>query len=146
MLRFTDNADDIVAEIESGTFAGSPDDLMRRIERAALAAGDELVEYARSTTGTLIKPATRNAAGNYIPVAERTSRFGHPGGWGDITSTTSNSYGYDVEAANDTVALVLYNTAETARYLEARGYWVLSGLFEGMAQQTINRHIADVLA
>ena len=51
----------------------------------------EGVNYAKSKTGETVPGASVNAAGNYVPVAERRPRKAHPGGWADITGNLANS-------------------------------------------------------
>lgn len=70
----------------------------------------------------------------------------HPGGWADVTTQLVRSYGFDVEQASQTLfILTLWNAAEYAVFLERKGYWVLSGLFEGFIQRTLNSTLKKAL-
>ena len=62
-------------------------------------ACQEEINFLRSKTEELRPPAPRNAAGRYIPVADRgDKRQAHPGGWADISGNLANGYTFEVDA------------------------------------------------
>ena len=122
---------DNLGEVEAALLS-----LQRDTEQAVLAAleatGLEAIDHARSLTSTLAPPAKKGEG----------PRQAHPGGWADVTGQAAASFEQQAEQVSETLfALTVLNAAEHAHYLEANGYWVLSGLFEGFIQELLARHI-----
>jgi len=96
----------------------------------------EALEVAKSYTSFVV-PGIRASEG---------PRTTHLGGWADRTSLMVNSFYQAYRRVKRGVYEgTLENTAEYALYVEALGYWVLSGLFEGKLQEIAARHIKNLV-
>ena len=102
-----------------------------RVLQIAEATGAEAVELARSTTEQM-RPPVRPGEG---------PRAAHPGGWADVTGVTAGSMRYTAEMIGPGRARLTLEAGGAAQYLERRGYWVFSGLFDGPVQ-TISARFA----
>ncbi len=100
------------------------------------ATGFEVVDVARSLTAQM-RPPVRPGEG---------PRAAHPGGWADVTGVTAGSMRHTVEQHGRARFALTLEAGGAARYLERRGYWVFSGLFEGTIQSTITRNLDAVLS
>ena len=114
------------------------DRLKRNINRAIIRAFDfvaaDMIEHAQSYTGQLRPPAF---AGN-------PPRPAHPGEWADITTQLMQGYVYSVRWQGQELHFVFGNEVEYAIYLEKKlGYWVISGLYEGFFQNSLNEHLVN---
>lgn len=96
----------------------------------------EALDIAKSYTTKLVPGVNPNDG----------PRATHPGGWADRTSQAVNSFDHKVERTGTfTRRGVLLNYALHAIYLEALGYWVLSGLFEGVIQEIARKRLLELL-
>lgn len=71
----------------------------------------------------------------------------HPGGWADKSGKLAESYGYEVVAVRNGVALTILNTDRKATLIEARdGYFVVSGVTEagGPVDRALREAIAEL--
>lgn len=92
----------------------------------------EALEVAKSYTAATV-PGLRKGEG---------PRDTHPGGWSDRTGLMIISFYQESRKIRaDIFEGTLINTAEYSIYVEALGYWVLSGLFEGVIQEIADRHM-----
>lgn len=111
---------------------------LRRMEasleaRAAMAldaTGYEMVDLARSTTNSM-RPPVRKGEG---------PRASHPGGWADVTGGTAASIRHSVEQMGAGRFRLTLEAGGAARFLERRGYWVLTGLFYGPVSESLRRN------
>lgn len=97
----------------------------------------EALEIAKSYTGQVVPGVNPGDAPREI----------HPGGWADVTSQMVNAFGQ--EAIADLTRKGVYigelsNSAEYAVYVEALGYWVLSGLLEGPLPAIVEKRMLEL--
>ena len=112
--------------------------LDERVQMALEATGVEMVELARSYADETVPPVKKGEG----------RRKAHPGGWGDRTGITKNSFQSETaKETEDLHVLTITNSAESAEHLEKMDdYWVVSGLFDGgHVQEAFERHLGGAL-
>lgn len=116
------------------------DSYEQNLQQAALnsldAAGNEAVDFARSKTANM-RPPVKKGQG---------PRQAHPGGWADVSGNLAGAYKHDPKQLTEVLfALTMINGMEYGVFLERKGFWVLSGLFEGFLQEAVSRYFLDAI-
>jgi len=118
-------------------FLNNQEDRFDRLAGATVEAINiEALEVAKSYTSFVV-PGIRGGEG---------PRATHPGGWADRTSLMVNSFRQAWKKIKRGIYEgTLENTTEYSVYVEALGYWVLTGLFEGVIQEIARRKIKELV-
>ena len=83
----------------------------------------ETIEFAQSYTGEVI---TKDKSYRL-----RHASYKGPPGWGDKKFVLVTRYNYDVTArGEEDISVRIGNSAPHASLVEAKGYWVVKGLFD----------------